>query len=202
MFGVFMMVEDVKSSAGELLEGVASIKGDFFGDERGYFYELWRASTVKQITQNLSFVQSNVSRSAKGVLRGMHYQLNQPQGKWVQVLQGQILDVMVDMRSGSPTQGQWGSMMLSDPLLSENEASNALWVPPGFAHGFLAISDQVLLQYQCTDYYAPEDEIILDALDPKLAIAWPGLDVDWLRSEKDACKALGIDQAPLVKLGS
>ncbi|MDP1931963.1 MAG: dTDP-4-dehydrorhamnose 3,5-epimerase [Gammaproteobacteria bacterium] len=137
------------------------------GDHRGFFKETWRESTFDTITPGLRFVQDNHSRSSRGILRGLHYQLQQPQGKLVRVVAGEIFDVAVDMRRSSPTFGQWVGEFLS----ADNHRQ--LWVPAGFAHGFIVTSDTAEMVYKCTDYYAPNDEHSLLWNDPALAIEWP-----------------------------
>ncbi len=137
------------------------------GDHRGFFMETWRESMFAEIAPGLRFVQDNHSKSGKGILRGLHYQLQQPQGKLVRVIAGEIFDVAVDMRRASPTFGQWVGVTLS----ADNHRQ--LWVPPGFAHGFLVTSDSAEMVYKCTNYYAPTDEHSLLWDDPELAIEWP-----------------------------
>lgn len=136
-------------------------------DERGFFMETFRQNEFEQHCGHYTFVQDNHSRSAQGILRGLHYQHQQPQGKLVRVTQGEVFDVAVDMRKSSATFGQWVGVSLS----SENK--QMLWVPPGFAHGFYVISVEAELQYKCTDYYAPGDEVSLCWNDPALNIIWP-----------------------------
>lgn len=138
-----------------------------FGDERGFFLETFRHSEFEKHCGHYSFVQDNHSKSAQGILRGLHYQLNQPQGKLVRVTRGEVFDVAVDMRKSSPTFGQWVGAMLSE------DNKQMLWVPPGFAHGFYVTSDEAEFQYKCTDYYAPGDEVSVKWDDPTLAINWP-----------------------------
>lgn len=137
------------------------------GDHRGFFMETWRESHFADIAPGLRFVQDNHSKSGKGILRGLHYQLTQPQGKLVRVIAGEIYDVAVDMRRTSPTFGKWVGVTLS----ADNHRQ--LWVPPGFAHGFLVTSDSAEMVYKCTDYYAPQDEHSLRWNDPALGIDWP-----------------------------
>ena len=144
------------------------IEPQVFGDDRGFFYESYnqkKLADVAGITED--FVQDNHSRSAKNVLRGLHYQIQQPQGKLVRVVVGEVYDVAVDMRRASATFGQWAGVYLS--------ASNKrmLWVPPGFAHGFLVVSDHAEFLYKTTDFYAPQYERSLLWSDPDLAIEWP-----------------------------
>jgi dTDP-4-dehydrorhamnose 3,5-epimerase len=146
---------------------VLILEPTIYGDHRGFFMETWRETTFREIAPQLSFVQDNHSKSGKGILRGLHYQLQQPQGKLVRVIEGEIYDVAVDMRRTSPHFGRWVGVTLS----AENHRQ--LWVPPGFAHGFLVTSDSAQMVYKCTDYYAPADEHSLLWNDPELAITWP-----------------------------
>ncbi|MEY4209903.1 MAG: dTDP-4-dehydrorhamnose 3,5-epimerase [Pseudomonadota bacterium] len=151
-----------------------------FGDERGFFYESFNQQTFNQLTGlNVQFVQDNHSKSQKGVLRGLHYQLPpKAQGKLVRVVQGEVFDVAVDIRQNSPTFGQWVSAILS----SENKQQ--LWIPEGFAHGFLTLSETAEFLYKTTDYYAPEMERCIVWDDDALGIDWP-LDKQPLLSPKD-----------------
>lgn len=149
-----------------------------FGDERGFFYESFRLSEFKEYCGDFNFVQDNHSKSTKGILRGLHYQLENPQGKLVRVTRGEVFDVAVDMREGSPTFGHWVGEILSE------ENKHMLWVPPGFAHGFYVTSDEAEFQYKCTDYYAPGDEYSVRWDDEELAIDWP-LSTSPILSEKD-----------------
>ena len=150
-----------------------------FNDERGYFMESFRASYFKEAGRNFTFVQDNQSQSQKGTLRGLHYQLQFPQGKLVRVISGEVFDVAVDIRKCSPTFGKW----VSEILTAENKKQ--LWVPPGFAHGFLVLSDSAELIYKCTDYYNSDDEHCLLWNDSELDINWPDLDAKPILSEKD-----------------
>lgn len=137
-------------------------------DERGYFYESYNQRRFEQaLGREASFVQDNHSKSAQHVLRGLHYQIRQPQGKLVRVVAGSVFDVAVDLRRSSPTFGQWVGEILS----AENRAQ--MWVPEGFAHGFLVLSSSAEVLYKATDYYAPEHERCIAWDDPALAIAWP-----------------------------
>ncbi|WP_395949805.1 dTDP-4-dehydrorhamnose 3,5-epimerase [Aeromonas mytilicola subsp. aquatica] len=148
-------------------------------DERGCFMELFRHQDFTQQCGDLCFVQDNLSRSRQGTLRGLHYQRERPQGKLVQVITGTIFDVAVDVRVGSPTQGQWVGTQLS-------AEDGGLWIPPGFAHGFYVQSEWAHVLYKCTDYYVPELEASLNWSDPTLAIAWPLMDnVPLILSDKD-----------------
>jgi len=139
-----------------------------FGDDRGFFMESYNRRTFTELTGiDVDFVQDNHSRSAKGVLRGLHYQIRQPQGKLVRVVSGAVFDVAVDLRRSSPTFGRWVGEVLS----AENRRQ--LWVPAGFAHGFLVLSDTAEFLYKTTDYYAPEHERCIAWNDPDLNVAWP-----------------------------
>lgn len=140
-----------------------------FGDERGFFYESFNANVFSEVTaQRPDFVQDNHSRSVKGVLRGLHYQLPpHAQGKLVRVIQGEVFDVAVDIRRSSPTFGKWVGAVLS----AEN--NNQLWIPPGFAHGFVTLSDTAEFLYKTTDFYSPRSERCIAWDDPAIAIEWP-----------------------------
>ena len=137
------------------------------GDHRGSFYEVWRADVFAQSGINATFVQDNHSSSSKGILRGLHYQVQQTQGKLVRVTAGAIFDVAVDIRRSSPTFGKWVGITLS----AENHTQ--LFIPPGFAHGFYVLSEQAAIAYKCTDYYAPQHERTLLYSDPSIGIDWP-----------------------------
>ena len=144
------------------------IEPKLFGDERGFFFESFNERRWRDLTGiDLNFVQHNHSRSAKGVLGGLHYQMQQPQGKLVRVVAGEVFDVAVDLRKSSPSFGQWYGARLS----AENKLQ--MWVPPGFAHGFYVTSDVAEFLYLTTDYYAPEHERCIAWDDPDLAIGWP-----------------------------
>ncbi len=147
---------------------VVVVEPKVFGDARGFFFESFNQRDFEAaLGRKISFVQDNHSRSAKGVLRGLHYQLPNPQGKLVRAVAGEILDVAVDIRRGSPTFGQWESRVLS----AENKRQ--LWVPEGFAHGFLVLSDAAEVLYKTTAYYHPADEHCIRWDDPQLGISWP-----------------------------
>lgn len=158
------------------------------GDDRGYFMETWRESTLQDLGLDYRFVQDNQSKSSKGTLRGLHYQLQFPQGKLVRVLSGEVFDVAVDMRRGSSSFGKSVGVVLS--------ASNnrQLWVPPGFAHGFYVTSETAEISYKCTQYYHAEDDNSLLWNDAALNIAWPLDGEQPLLSNKDA-QALPLAQA-------
>jgi len=164
------------------ISDVIILEPKVFGDSRGFFFESFNQNDFNQATgQNVQFVQDNHSRSAKGVLRGLHYQIKQPQGKLVRIVSGAVFDVAVDLRASSSTFGKWVGYILS----SENR--KMLWIPPGFAHGFYVVSHTAELVYKCTDYYAPEYERSLLWDDQKLNISWPLIDgVTTVLSDKDA----------------
>jgi len=149
------------------LPGVYLLQPAVFGDPRGFFLESWNRETFREAGFDLDFVQDNHSRSARGILRGMHYQTKHTQGKLVRVTAGEVFDAVVDVRRDSPTLGQWHGVTLS----AENH--HMLWVPPGFAHGFCVTSDYADFQYKCTDIYHPASEIALAWDDPSVGIEWP-----------------------------
>lgn len=160
---------------------VLLIESRVFGDTRGFFFESFNQRDFAQATGvRTAFVQDNHSRSARGVLRGLHYQIQQPQGKLVRVVAGAVFDVAVDLRRASPMFGQWVGVVLSE----DNKAQ--LWIPPGFAHGFVVLSESADFLYKTTDYYAPEHERCIAWNDPTLAIDWPDLGQTPLLSTKDA----------------
>ena len=155
------------------LPEVLLVQPQVFGDARGFFTESWNERAFNEATGTIThFVQDNHSRSAKGVLRGMHYQLTRPQGKLVRVVAGRVFDVAVDMRRSSQRLAQWVGIELS----ADNQQQ--LWIPPGFAHGFLVLSDSAVLVYKTTDYYAPYDENALAWNDSEVAIEWPLAELD------------------------
>jgi dTDP-4-dehydrorhamnose 3,5-epimerase len=161
------------------LPEVLIIEPKIFGDDRGFFFESWNARAFEEANLPARFVQDNHSRSAKHVLRGLHYQIKNPQGKLVRAIDGEVFDVAVDMRRASPTFGKWVGVTLS----AENK--RMVWVPPGFAHGFLVLSDSAEFLYKTTDFYAPEHERTLLWNDPQIGIRWPIEDTPML-SPKDA----------------
>lgn len=163
---------------------VLLIEPKVFGDARGFFFESFNQRAFDQATGlEVTFVQDNHSKSARNVLRGLHYQVKNPQGKLVRVVAGEVFDVAVDIRPSSPTFGQWVGEILS----ADN--SRQLWVPPGLAHGFIVLSESAEFLYKTTDYYAPEHERCIAWNDPKLAIQWPQCDGAPLLSAKDAAGA-------------
>ena len=170
---------------------VMVIEPKVFGDARGFFFESFNQQAFNEATgTNLNFVQDNHSRSAKGVLRGLHYQLQQPQGKLVRVVRGAVFDVAVDIRQNSPTFGQWMGGELSE------DNHKQLWVPAGFAHGFLVLSETADFLYKTTDYYAPAHERCIAWDDPAIGIAWPELGMAPALSTKDQA-GLPLNQAEL-----
>ena len=161
------------------LKGCVKIEPKIYGDRRGFFLETFQVKRYADLAGiALPFVQDNFSRSSKGVLRGLHFQKRKPQGKLVRVVRGKVYDVAVDMRKDSPSYGLWEGVILSE----ENKIQ--FWLPPGFAHGFLVLSDTADFEYKCTDYYDPSDEVSLMWNDPDLGIRWP-IDNPEL-SEKDS----------------
>jgi dTDP-4-dehydrorhamnose 3,5-epimerase len=168
---------------------VLIVEPKVFGDERGFFIETWHARRYGDAGLRCQFVQDNHSRSAGGVLRGLHYQISQAQGKLVQVVSGEVFDVAVDLRRSSPTFGRWVGETLSAA------AHRQLWVPPGFAHGFFVTSESADLVYKCTDYYAPEHECTLRWDDPALGIVWPFRGTRPVLSAKDSA-GLSLRDAP------
>lgn len=156
-----------------------------FGDERGFFFESFNARKFRELTKvTLPFVQDNHSKSSKHVLRGLHYQIRQPQGKLVRVISGAVYDVAVDLRKSSPTFAKWVGVELS------GENKRQLWVPPGFAHGFVVTSDSAEFLYKTTDYWAPEHERALRWDDPAVGIEWPLGDCAPQLSPKDGRASL------------
>jgi len=159
------------------LPGCIVIEPQVFGDTRGFFYESYNEAKYREAGIDRKFIQSNVSRSARGVLRGLHYQWPRPQGKLVSVLEGEVYDVAVDIRRGSPTFGQWAAVMLT----AENHRH--FWIPEGFAHGFCVVSDYATFSYQCTDLYDAKADGGVRWDDPAIGIDWPVTEP--LLSDKD-----------------
>lgn len=160
------------------LNAVLRIEPQVFGDPRGYFFETWQRDRYRDAGLPRDFVQDNVSRSARGILRGLHLQEPFGQGKLVQVLDGAVFDVAVDVRNGSPSFGHW----VAETLTGDNHLQ--LYIPPGFAHGFCVVSEYALLTYKCTEFYHPETELSVLWNDPGLGIEWPVRDP--MLSKKDA----------------
>jgi len=175
------------------LSGVLIIEPRVFGDERGFFFESFNQKAFRQATGvDVNFVQDNHSRSARGVLRGLHYQIEQPQGKLVRVVRGAVFDVAVDLRKSSPTFGQWLGLELTE------ENKRQLWIPAGFAHGFMTLSESADFLYKTSDYYAPQFERCIAWDDPELAIDWPLNDSQPLISVKDQA-GLPLAGAPVFE---
>lgn len=164
------------------LPGVIVLEPRIFGDSRGFLLETYRADTLEEAGISVPFVQDNHSRSSRGILRGLHYQLIQPQGKLVRVTSGKVFDVAVDVRIGSPAFGQWYGAILDE------ESMRMMYVPPGFAHGFVVLSEVADFLYKCTDYYHPESEQGIQWDDPQVGIEWPVSDV--LLSDRDKANPL------------
>ncbi|MAQ67793.1 MAG: dTDP-4-dehydrorhamnose 3,5-epimerase [Gammaproteobacteria bacterium] len=169
---------------------VLILEPDVYTDERGYFMETFRSSYLNEHGVELNFVQDNQSKSRIGTLRGLHYQLKFPQGKLVRVISGTVFDVAVDIRENSSTFGKW----VGETLSAENRKQ--LWVPPGFAHGFLVLSQSAELFYKCTEYYHPEDDYSLLWNDPAVGIEWPNENREPILSEKDRM-ARRLSQIPV-----
>ncbi|MGZ5037698.1 MAG: dTDP-4-dehydrorhamnose 3,5-epimerase [Usitatibacter sp.] len=160
---------------------VLVIEPSVFGDARGFFFESWnRRGFQKLVGSDVEFVQDNHSASARGVLRGLHYQVRQAQGKLVRVVAGEVFDVAVDLRRSSPTFGRW----VGERLSAQNH--RMMWVPPGFAHGFLVLSESAEFLYKTTDYYAPEHERTLLWNDPAVGVEWPLAGATPILKPKDA----------------
>jgi dTDP-4-dehydrorhamnose 3,5-epimerase len=170
------------------LPGCVVIEPKVFGDERGFFFEQWNAARYREAGLDLQFVQSNLSSSAHGVLRGLHYQWPNPQGKLVSVLEGEVYDVAVDIRRGSPSFGRWTAAVLS----ADNKRQ--FWVPEGFAHGFVVLSERALFHYLCTAPYDAASDASLRWNDAELAIDWPLAEP--LLSDKDARAPFLAEIAP------
>lgn len=163
-----------------IIPDVVLIEPKVFEDSRGYFFESYQKKRFAEAGIPWDFVQDNQSRSQKGTLRGLHYQIQQPQGKLVRVVVGEIFDVAVDIRRSSPTFGKW----VGDYLSAENK--RMIWIPPGFAHGFYVTSPDAEVIYKATDYYAPQWERTIAWNDPEIGIAWPFGDASPILSPKDA----------------
>jgi len=174
------------------LAGVLILEPKVFSDDRGYFFETWNSTRYEQAGITGPFVQDNISFSKKGVLRGLHFQYPQSQGKLIQVLSGEVVDVVVDIRAGSPTYGQWIGEVLSE------SNHRQIYVPPGFAHGYCVTSEAALFSYKCTDFYNPATEHGIIWNDPDIGIEWPTEQPEM--STKDAVypglKDLGPENLP------
>lgn len=161
------------------IESVFIIEPMVFSDDRGYFMETYHMKEFEENNLNVKFVQDNQSKSSKGVLRGLHFQYTQPQGKLLRVIKGEVFDVALDLRKDSKTYGQYESVILSE------ENKKQFYVPPGFAHGFLVLSDEAEFTYKCTDFYNGEDEGGIIWNDPDIGIQWPLDEKELILSEKD-----------------
>ena len=178
------------------IEGLKVIEPTVFADSRGYFMETWNTRDFEEIGIAEKFVQDNQSMSQKGVLRGMHLQIDNPQGKLVRVINGDVYDVAVDLRKDSDTFGKWYGVVLSE------KNNRQFFIPEGFAHGFEVLSDTAVFVYKCTRLYAPGDELGIRYDDPELGIEWPDVGIEPILSEKDkknlsfaeACKKLGLER--------
>ena len=162
------------------LDGVLIIEPTVHSDDRGYFQETWRSSKYSRHGVPATFAQANVSRSARGVLRGLHYQFKQPQGKLVSVFEGRIFDVAVDIRKGSTSFGLWAGVELS----ARNHRQ--LYIPEGFAHGFMVLSESALFHYHCTTEYAPEFDAVIAWDDPDISVKWPAAPASISTKDRDA----------------
>ncbi|WP_321953787.1 dTDP-4-dehydrorhamnose 3,5-epimerase [Burkholderia cenocepacia] len=172
------------------LPGVLVIEPGVFGDARGFFVESFRASWLRDAGVDATFVQDNQSRSRRGVLRGLHYQRVNPQGKLVHAARGAVYDVAVDIRRGSPSFGRWFGALLDDV------SHRMLWIPPGFAHGFCVLSDEADFAYKCTQYYDPDSDAGVCWDDPAIGIDWPDSGAPYQLSDKDR------RQPPLAELAA
>jgi len=161
------------------IPGLFEIQPNVFSDNRGYFFESYSELDFKAAGIYAPFVQDNQSMSVKGTLRGLHFQKKHPQGKLVRAIEGEIFDVAVDIKKDSPTFGKWYGIILSSKKL------NQFYIPPGFAHGFLALTDNAIFSYKCTDFYYPDDDFGIIWNDPVIGIHWPEINMDYILSEKD-----------------
>jgi dTDP-4-dehydrorhamnose 3,5-epimerase len=175
------------------LAGLLVIEPKVFGDARGYFLETWNQRRYREAGLEVGFVQDNLSSSRRGILRGLHLQNPNPQGKLLQVLQGEVFDVAVDLRRGSPTFKQWHGLLLSE------QNKRQFYIPPGFAHGFAVLSEMALFYYKCTAFYSPADELSIRWDDPEIGVDWPLKEP--LLSERDA-KGLRLRDVPEERLVS
>lgn len=173
------------------LEGLLILEPKVFGDTRGFFMETWNDRRYREAGLSLTFVQDNISSSRRDALRGLHFQNPSPQAKLVSVLQGEVFDVAVDIRRSSPTFGKWEGLRLS----AENKRQ--FFIPPGFAHGFLVLSENALFHYKCTEYYSPKTELTIMWDDPQIGIQWP-VQMPTL-SDKDT-KGLLLREVPADRL--
>jgi len=161
------------------IQGLFEVQPKVFGDSRGYFFESYTQREFEQAGINARFVQDNESCSVKGVMRGLHFQKSHPQAKLVRAVEGEVFDAAVDLRPSSPTRGKWYGVVLS------GERKNQLFIPEGFAHGFLVLSETAVFSYKCTDFYYPQDEGGIIWNDPDIGIHWPDLGMEYVLSDKD-----------------
>jgi dTDP-4-dehydrorhamnose 3,5-epimerase len=173
------------------ISGLLTIEPKVFGDARGFFLETWNLDRYRAAGLDADFVQDNLSFSRRGILRGLHFQNPKPQGKLLQVLLGEVFDVAVDIRRSSPTFGKWHGLVLS----AENKRQ--FYIPPGFAHGFVVLSETALFHYKCTEFYSPKDEMAIRWDDPDIGIEWPLKEP--LLSERDA-QGVRLRAAPPERL--
>ena len=173
------------------IDGLLVIEPKVFGDDRGYFLETWNRRRYAEAGIDIDFVQDNISFSKRGIVRGLHFQNPQPQGKLMQVLQGEVFDVAVDIRRSSPTFGRWYGIRLS------GENRRQFYVPIGFAHGFAVVSESALFQYKCSSFYSPKDELTVRWDDPDIGIPWPNKEPKV--SEKDS-KGVKLRDMPAEQL--
>lgn len=182
----------MKVTPSDVIEGLILLEPPIYADARGFFLESWNQRDFDEVIgQALRFVQDNYSRSHQGVLRGLHLQRQQTQGKLVQVMQGRIFDVVVDLRAGSPTYGRFSAATL------DGDHPQLLWIPPGLAHGFLVLSPSADIRYKTTDYYHPASEETLLWSDPELGIPWPTAGLSLQLSEKDRCGKTLSEMCPV-----
>ena len=161
------------------IPGLFEIQPKIHGDDRGYFFESYSERDFNAAGINVRFVQDNQSKSSKGTLRGLHFQKKHPQAKLIRVIEGEVFDVAVDIRHNSPTYGKWHALILS------GEKQNQFYIQQGFAHGFLALTDHVIITYKCTDFYFPEDEGGIIWNDLTIGIQWPDIGMEYILSDKD-----------------
>ena len=173
------------------IPGLLTVEPKVFGDARGFFLEAWHQQRYREAGLGANFVQDNVSFSRRGILRGLHFQNPKPQAKLLQVLQGEVFDVAVDIRRGSATFGKWHGLVLS------GENKRQFYIPAGFAHGFAVLSETALFQYKCSEFYSPKDEVAIRWDDPDIGIDWPLKEP--LLSERDA-KGLRLREVPRERL--
>ncbi len=172
------------------IEGLYVIEPSVHGDERGYFMETYNKRDMEEAGLDMEFVQDNQSKSVKGVLRGLHFQKEHPQGKLVRVIRGSVFDVAVDMRKGSSTYGKWYGVELTE------DNKKQFYISPGFAHGFLVLSEEAEFCYKCTDFYHPGDEGGIAWNDPAIGIEWPGIRGEYRGSA--SAEGYTVDGAPLI----